>query len=111
MGVFCSKPAPTKYSVDKACARARYGMFLGYRLSPGCRWNGEYLVGDLSDFVDLDLCEDASARGVQIYEHVTKVVQLPKGGYVFPLKKRYDHLSSTLEELRHRFVEPDDCQC
>ena len=47
---------------------ARFGIFLGYRLSPGCRWNGEYLVGDLADFVDLDLSEDASARGVQIYE-------------------------------------------
>ena len=94
------KPALTKYSVDEACARARFGIFLGYRLSPGCRWNGEYLVGDLSDFVDLDLCEDASARGVQIYEHVTKVVSLPAIGIAFPLKARYDFLHVSLEEAR-----------
>ena len=55
-------PVLTKYSVDKACARARFDIFLRYRLSPGGRWTGECLVGDLSDFVDLDLCEDASSR-------------------------------------------------
>ena len=55
------KPAPTKCSVDKACARACFGIFLGHPLSPGCRWNGAYLVGSLADFVDLDHSEDASA--------------------------------------------------
>ena len=59
---------------------ARFGIFLGYRLSPGCRWNGEYLVGDLADFVDLDLSEDASARGVQIYEGRFR----PSIGHIFP---------------------------
>ena len=42
------KPAPTKCSVDKACARACFGIFLGHPLSPGCRWNGAYLVGSLA---------------------------------------------------------------
>ena len=57
------KPAPTKCSVDKACARACFGIFLGHPLSPGCRWNGAYLGGSLADFVDLDHSEDASAGG------------------------------------------------
>ena len=67
------KPAPTKCSVDKACARACFGIILGHPLSPGCRWNGAYLVGSLADFVDLDHSEDASAGGVRIHEHVTNV--------------------------------------
>ena len=94
------KPAITKYSVDKACARARFGILGGYRLSPGCRWNGEYLVGDLGDFVDLDPSEDASARGIQIYEHVTKVVTLPAVGISFPLKARYEFINATVEGAR-----------
>ena len=55
------------------------------------------MVGDLSDFVDLDLCEDASAPAVLIYEHVTKVVSLLAIGISFPLKARYDFLNVSLE--------------
>ena len=61
-------------------------------------------MGDSADFVDLDLSEDASARGVQIYEHVTKVVSLPASGIVFPQKARYEFLNASLEGaifLRH----------
>ena len=72
------KPAVTKYVLDKANARAYVGIFLGYRLAQGCRWNGEYIVADLTDFVNLDLAEAASGQGIHLYEHVTKVVRLPK---------------------------------
>ena len=99
-GVFF-KPATTKYHLDKANARACYGISLGFRLAPGCRWNGEYLVADIGDFVNLDLSETASGRGVTIYEHTTKVVRLPKEGIIFPLKSRFDFLNTTLEGLRH----------
>ena len=101
------KPALTKYSVDKACARARLGILLGYRLTPGCRWNGEYFVGGLADFVDLDLSEDASARGVQIYEHVTRVVSLPAFGITFPLVARYQFIHASLEGAR--FTRHGEC--
>ena len=87
------------------CARSARNL-LGYRLDPGCRWNGEYLVADLSHFVNLDLAEDANAQGIAIRAHVTNAIYLPKEGYTIPMKKRCDHLSSTLEGLRHRFVEP-----
>ena len=49
------KPAVTKYHLDKANTRGVFGIFLGYRLAPGGRWNGEYRVADLSDFTELDL--------------------------------------------------------
>ena len=77
------KPAVTKYVLDKANARASFGIFLGYRLAPGCRWNGEYIVGDLTDFVSLELAEAANGQGIHIYEHVTTVFRLPNNGYIF----------------------------
>ena len=82
--------------------------FLGYRLGSRCRWNGEYLVADLIDFVALDLVETANGQGIHFYEHVTNVVRLLEEGYVFPLKKRYDYLKTTLECARHTLVEPGD---
>ena len=34
------KPAPTKYDVSKAAPRMNFGVFLGYRVHPGGKWNG-----------------------------------------------------------------------
>ena len=56
----------TKHHIDEAHARALFGISLGYRLSPCCRWNGEYFVADLSDLHNLGLAEDASAQGIVI---------------------------------------------
>ena len=33
----------------------RYGVCVGYRLKPDCRWSGEYLVFDLDVFLSKDL--------------------------------------------------------
>ena len=52
--------------------------------------------------------EAANGQGIHIYEHVTKVVRLPKEGYIFPLKQRYDYVNTTLEGLRHAVIEPGD---
>ena len=65
-------------------------------------------MADLTDFVNLDLAEAANGQGIHIYEHVTKVVRLPKNGYIFPLKQRYDYINTTLEGLRHAVIEPGD---
>ena len=96
-GVLC-KPTVTKCQLDKANAGAQHGIFLGYRLAQGCRWRGEHLVADVDDFAKLDLDEIADAHQIAIYEHVTKVVALPKEGYVFPLKKKYDMANHTPEK-------------
>ena len=65
-------------------------------------------MADLTDFANLDLAEAANGQGIHIYEHVTKVVRLPKNGYIFPLKQRYDYINTTLEGLRHAVIEPGD---
>ena len=51
----------------------------------------------MTDFINLDLQEAESGKGIVIYEHITKVVRLPKEGYVFPLKKRYDYINTTVD--------------
>ena len=42
---------PMKWSpISKAAPAMSFGIFMGYRLAPGGKWNGEYLVADLDDF-------------------------------------------------------------
>ena len=53
------KPSPTKYTLDKAAGRLQCGIMVGYRMAPGIRWKGEYLVVDLMDFVGKMLHESA----------------------------------------------------
>ena len=105
------KPAVTRYHLDKANARARMCVFLGYRLAPGCEWNGDGLVADVDDLAKLDLDECADARQTAIYEHATKVAALPREGYAFPQKNKYELVNRTLEGgggAIHMLLEPGD---
>eukprot|EP00975_Prorocentrum_lima_P006804 1464406-Prorocentrum_lima.AAC.1 len=59
----------------------QYGIFLGYRFAPGDKWNGEYLIADLSDFANKPLFVTASHRDfADIHPHVTKRVRTGKAG-------------------------------
>jgi hypothetical protein len=72
------------------------GIFLGYRTSPGERWNGEYVIADLDNFVNKSLDIDADYAQFQIYPHITKQVKLGLDGVFFPLKQKYDWYNRTL---------------
>ena len=48
-------PSELRALSSKADPRVRYGVFVGHRLKPGCRWPGEHLVFDLDVFVNKDL--------------------------------------------------------
>ena len=74
-----------------------YGVLLGYRLAPGGRWKGEYVVADLSDFIGKSLHEDAEAKDFRIWPHITEQVKLGSRGVCFPLKPRYDKANLTLD--------------
>jgi hypothetical protein len=89
-------PAPTKYAQSKAAPRMQCGVFMGYRTSPGERWNGEYLVADLEDFVDKSLDIDADYSQFHIRPHITKQVKLGLDGVYFPLKQKYNWYNRTL---------------
>ena len=93
-GVFF-KPASSKYVPSKTWPRLEFGIFPGYRLHPGCRWNGEYLVASIDDFVGQNFAIEA--RWAKINPHVTKIVLPPKTGICFPFKQRYEQANCTLE--------------
>ena len=48
-------PVSSKYTNSKTAPSMSYGIFLGYRMAPGGKWSGEYLVADIYDFVDMPL--------------------------------------------------------
>ena len=98
-GVFF-KPAPTKYLPSKAAPRMSYGVFLGYRLAPGGRWNGEYIVVDLEDFAGQDLSINADpAKWYDFHPHITKVVKIGHRRLEFPCKAKYDRVNLTLDGI------------
>lgn len=52
----CYCPTKTRYShVNKMEPRLCYGVFMGYDLDYGYRWNGLYMVADIDDFINLSL--------------------------------------------------------
>ena len=100
---------PTKYSNSKAVPSMSYGIFLGYRLAPGGRWNGQYLVADIYDFIGMNLSAYAPETKCWLYPHVTEQVTLTKKGCVFPLKPKYDQISLTLDGNQDTWVENQWC--
>ena len=62
--------------MDKPLSETQCGMFVGYCFAPGEEWNGDYLVLDLEDVVDLDLAQDADGHG-ECYHPLTKRIVPP----------------------------------
>ena len=48
-------PSPTTGGNAKFEPRARWGIFAGYRTTPGYNWRGDYLVWDLQDLLGTPL--------------------------------------------------------
>jgi hypothetical protein len=80
-------PAPTKYKNSKAAPSMSYGVVAGYRLAPGSRWNGQYLIMDITDFVGQSLHIDTP--GTEFWGKTTyHGTSMPwKEGGVFPTQK------------------------
>ena len=90
-------PSPTHYTNHKTLPAMSYGIFLGYRLAPGGRWNGEYIVQDLDTFIDMPLDAEASSTECYVHPHITEQVRLGARGICFPLKPAYDRANLTLD--------------
>ena len=114
--VIC-KPSPTKHKeVHKMEARTITGILCGYVLHPGYTWHGEYCVWDLNEFTMVDLSIKAlphrNLAKALSHPHITKRVELPEEGIVFPLKAEYDRVNFTLEGMREiaarEGIEPED---
>lgn len=54
-----------------------YGIFLGYRLAPGSRWDKQYIVLDIDDFVGLSSYIDTPGVGFRLHPHIGDFI---KGG-------------------------------
>ena len=93
-------PVPTKYKNSKAAPNMTYGIFLGYRLAPVSRWDKQYIVADLEDFVGLSSHIDAPGSQYRLRPHITEQVHLGDRGVCSPFKKAYDTTNMTLEGRR-----------
>ena len=74
----------------KFSPRAIEGVFLGYHLSSGGQWKGDYYVAKLSDFKNVDLSREN--RRIRVSTQRTSEVSmiLTDGVFTFPLKRAYD---------------------
>ena len=79
-------PSPTKYKNSQAVPSMSYGIFMGYRQTPGMGWNGQYLVADIESFVGQSLHIDAAGAEYRVKPHVTEQIRLGKRGLCDPLK-------------------------
>ena len=77
-------PAPTKGMNSKAAPAMSYGIFLGYRLAPGGKWNGQYIIGELSDFSGMSLNKDEPETECYIHPHHTEQVVFGVADICFP---------------------------
>ena len=90
-------PAASRYVNSKAGPNMSYGIFLGYRLAPGGRWTGQYVVADIEDFIGKSMARDAKGTDHYIRPHHTDQVVLGRRGICFPLKNKYDRANMTIE--------------
>ena len=74
---------------------------MGYELGFGHKWRDTYLVADLSDFLDLDLQQDAlPGPWSKVYPHKTRKVVIPSWGIRFPLKNAYDIRNCSFDAMK-----------
>ena len=83
--------------MGKAEPRLDYGIFLGYRVAPGGRWNGEYLVCSLDNFIGACLRWDAESTAFNLSVHITKKVVFDHKELRFPLQERYNWWNYTIQ--------------
>ena len=78
------------------------GILAGYRMSPGYRWNGAYLVWSLDELLAVDLSAGAKSFTQNArHPHVTEVCRLPANGEIRShMKAEFDRLNYTLEGRR-----------
>ncbi len=69
-------PPPVLKKMHKFAPKTMDGIFLGWEMSPGGRWHGDYLVASTEDFL-------SGKNHVRVYQ-VKEVI--PPDEIMFPLK-------------------------
>ena len=80
--VFFRPIPPVMVALPEMAPRGIPGIFVGYKLQPGCIFKGQYLVVDIRDF-------DGSKSGRVRVQQVKEIV-LPETEWEFPLKAAYE---------------------
>jgi len=81
------------------------GVFFGWHLQPGHKWNGEYVVSALSNFVGKDLRARARASDCNVRLEKVRLICRPAVA-TFPLKEIYDRHNRTLSGLAGELMDP-----
>ena len=94
-------PAPTIYEQAKAAPRLTVGIFMGYRMAPGGKFGGQYVIVDLDDFKGVSLDLKTRHTKFKFHEHHVEKVLLPitrtGSKFVFPMKDTYDRANDSIE--------------
>ena len=98
------KPSPTKVSdvPGKWEGSGSAGVIAGYKMRPGYKWSGEYLVWSLKELSDVKLFSGIKNLPIGLQSpHVTSAVRLPEGKAIrFPMKVEYEKITRTIEGQR-----------
>jgi hypothetical protein len=108
------KPNEVRTKAQKWSPKAKWGVFAGYKIVAGYNWRGEYLVWDLVEFqkADLRTTSNQYRQKAIALPHSTKVVHLPKGEIIFPLKKGYDRVNTAIFDpsvVEKRYLHDASC--
>ena len=93
-------PPPTTNMNAKTAPTLKPGIFVGYRLPPGGRWAGDYLVVDIDKFNGLSLHTDAEpGLFANCRPQITRTVKWTKYECEFPLFQKSIQHTETLEGI------------
>ena len=96
------------FSSHKLDPRGVPGVFAGYGIKDGYRWDKHFHIWPLCDFGDADLSLDAPPSSFRrLTCHMVKEVSVPQSPVEFPLKSRYEHVNHTLSGIRERAAHLD----
>ena len=83
----CYIPSELRSLSSNADPRMRCGVFVGYRLKPGSKRPGEYLVYGLDVFLNKDLGVGADVNWGAHGAAVNKTDSVQRGNIVLPIKR------------------------
>ena len=82
------------------------GIFLGYKLHSGCRWNGEYLVANIDEFATLNFHRSCKGSEHNIHIQTVREVRHLDDTFQFPLREAFERDNRTIGGIRSRLI-PD----
>ena len=106
-------PPPTVEDRASHSSRMKAGIFLGYEILSGFRWDKIYNVVDLDQFVHngkiKNLHHEAPYTSFSFEPVRTRKIKFGSKGVHFPLKAEYDRCNCTVESLAEAEVhQPQD---